>query len=528
MLQDIWDSIQNTQLAEARQKINTLNIEDEYLNKIANLLLAYIALEEQDFDTSIELARSTQAFCEQKKYKIDDLSQDPSGLGLKFLEPCFFHWIMAKSQAGLLHWNDAEYEAQRALDEWENYQISRKPFIIFDLEGCILNDFPQYAKPFIKIVRSLLKKKLTKKEMLDLLVPDNFQPKSFSPRTNGLQNNQPFVSVCICSYCDEQWLQKTIEAVFSNAGYENYEVVLIYQKKSPEDPVDSFLRSNPYSRLKNFIYDTPLGAEKAKEVSYEKSSGEIIISLDGHIIPCHNFIKKTVQVFYDHPEVSILNYGLLATFDDESIDHYYFNEIPYDWNGIIGHMPISHPQSMLFYKPGLYIRQCVMGAAFCMTRKLFNEVGGYLLKNYSWGDKSLGMNAYLYGYQIFTCPELICIHKWHQSSTNAWTDTVRRTKHFEYEIEVPVSSLIIGYVYFSKKYFEEYFIPWIKDLSGSSFDFHWKKFLEQLPQAEDYKTQLWKNAVRSVREYWLEYGEYIIQHLAENEKNFLFRNIEKE
>lgn len=528
MFLEAWNLIQSGHLEEADQRLSELTSEDPYIKNVAILLKAEILVRQGKHEESIHLANTILSELQSYYGSLEDLTHDRTGIGINFLELCLIYYIYMRALEGQHRLEEALQYGEYASNQWEIYSLTRLPFLKISVPPS-LSHLSTEIQAMKKEIRKKRGKKPSKQEILDLLVPENFQPKSnFKAKTNALLHPNPLVSVCIASFCDGPWLKETIDAVIDHAGYENFEVIIVYQKKNAHDPVDSFLEDKKYTehpQIKIFIFDQPLHSEGAKQVAYEQSSGELIVSLDAHILPSKNFIGRTVQIFWENPEVCILNYGLIETREDRLLRYYYFNEVPYHLNGIVGHIPIDNPSLMMFHKPGLYIRQCLIGT-FCIMRHVFQEIGGYLIKQHSWGDKCLGMNAYLYGYQVFVAPDLSCIHKWHQHTHNQWQDTHRKTERFEYPNAVPVAALVVGYFYFSEEYFTNYYIPWVKIFCGPTFDVQWEQFQTLLPSYAAYKPIFWQNAVRSVREYWLQNWDFVYATLPETYKPTLTRDFE--
>lgn len=528
MFQEVWNLIQKQDPEAASRQLDQLVIKDDYSIHMAKILRAEIALQRQDYLQSIEFGNEAFDFFLKRVRTIDELYQDSTGLGIGFLENCLLYWIYARALAGQKRWPEALEWTKNALKQWEFYRIGRRPFLKFRELSQQWDSLPSQIRSHLDLLYQMTQSKPSREELLELIVSDDFNPAlaNFTPKTNDLGPN-PFVTVCIAAYQEGDWLKTTVDAIFENAGYDNYELILVYQKKHSNDSIDSFLESPFYTnhpKLKLVVFDQPLGADHAKQIGYDQGSGELLISLDAHVIPCHDFIKKTVDLFLANSEISLLGYGVVATYLDRSLHHFFFNEVSHWIDGIMVpcHIIYGSPESMIPYKPGLYKRQTFIGAAFCITRQLFTKLGGYLLKDRSWGDKSLAMNAYLYGYYAFAHSDLICIHKWHSNpplTNNPWKET--NPEIFALE-DIPGSALTIGYFYFSKKYFENYFLPWIKQLAGETFDFHWQRFQEKLPELTERKKVFWKHAERSLREYWLEFGDYIWNHLPPEERTSLF------
>lgn len=523
MFKEIWKLITSNQLAEAKHRLSSMEIEDEYLKSVALIIQSEIAFRQKKYEDCFHLNNEALPKFANPINTLEDLTHDRTGIGITFLEHCVIFCSFAKLLMHQKRWAEAWDAVNAAKEQWENYSLSRLPYLKIP-EAANWSHLPTEIDKNFKRLAKELDKKPSKRELLDLLAPDHFTPNlDFAPKMNKLSGPNPLVSVCIASYCDGPWLQETVDAVLANAGYENLEIVVVYQKKNKEEAVEPFLEDKKYTenpKIKIFIFDQPLYSEGAKQIAYEKASGELLVSIDAHIIPCKDLVKKTVKLFWENPEVSLLNYGLVETREDRVLRYFYFNEIPYHFNGMIGHVVIDKPSKMMIHKPGIYIRQCLIGT-FCIMKHVFEEVGGYVIKQHSWGDKCLGMSAYLYGYQVYVSPEISCIHKWHEKRHQEWRDTHRRTERFEYVNELPVASLLVGDFYFSKEYFERFFVPWMEKLCGDTFDKQWKLFQEQRHLYADLKSRFWQKAVRSVREFWLEHGDYIYLHLSEQHQKFL-------
>lgn len=528
-LKEIWELIfKNQSLATANQKLQMIKAEDEYLKNITQIIQAEIELRQGKYGNCINILNEIRVYfikldCDRS---LQDLQHDASGLELNFLENCYINWIYARALTGLERLKEALEFAEKAMQQWDFYRLARLPFL--PTQRAQWQYLPAKFKEYILILRNLLVYPLSKEEWLDLLVPEDFHPKKYVMKSNELPSN-PLVSVCIVSYRERIWLQTSIDAIIANAGYENYEIILILQKDAPEDSTGDFLEHEPYvsnPKIKVKKFDEPLGADRAKEYAYKYTSGQLLINLDSHVIPNKQFMQKTVQIFLENPEVNILTYGVVDVTEQEGLQDYFFNEVPYLLNGIAGIKVIREkPELMIPYRNGLYFRQTIMGATFAITRKCYEEIGGYLLKDRSWGDKALAMSAYLYGYKSFISQEIMCIHRWHSKELfhpNTWTEDFKINAQGYALEEIPFSTLILGYFYFSQKYFEEHLVPWIKSVSKDTFPRHWSRFQNELPELTKRKKAFWEKATCSVKDYWLEYGDYIWSKLNETERNWLF------
>lgn len=532
MFEKAWSLISQNQFNEAQQELSSLDLRDDYSKNFRTLLRAEIALRQGNPTESIQIASEVHAYWGNHPYSLKNLEEDRSGIGLNCLETCFLYLLYTRALIAQSRWQEAWHAGHVALREWQEYKDCRFPFIntAASQQWAI---FPSVIESGLEVVRKNLGKKPSRKKILDLLVPDGFEPSNFKPKTNGLRDANPFVSVCLAAYKEGPWLKDTLDAIFANAGYDHFEVVIIYQKEQPEDAIDPCLEEGPYfnhPKIKLFVFDRPLGCDAAKEKSCEYASGELLISLDAHVILCKDYMAKTVKVFWENPEVCILAFGIIYLDESHRIGSVFFNHIPWDLYAIFCHH-VVRDEGLVYYRPGLYRRPNLPGATFCIMKHVLQEVGGYLTRDfiYSCGDSCLGMSAYLYGYYIYTTKDLVSMHKSHQEGErNLWRDTHRKTKHFEYENDFPASILLIGYFYFSQQYFEQYFVPWIQVICGEQFSFHWEKFQKKLPPYIPLKQAFWAKAVRSVREFWFEFWDHIWPHLSEHQKQALVHNMDPE
>ncbi len=534
MFQELWGQIKNQKAGIALKTIGMLPFENVYLLHVAKILEAEAHLQLGNFEDAVRLAKDALAFFRDydRHRNVGEFSQDLSGIRITFLESCMLNWIAARGFAGLTSWHQSYSFAKEALGLWDNYRLSRLPFLDIAEGEHLWMTLPQEIKAHLAFLQKFMRLPLSKEEWLDLLVPENFTLKKYETKTNHLTKNNPKVSVCIATYRDAEWLQFTVDSILKSAGYENFEIVIILQREpdNESDATGRFLEKEPYlsnPKIKVVRFDQPLGCERAKRQGVEHSCGELVISLDGHVITSENFMAKTVKLFLDYPEVSFLGYGIVDAYEDRTIYGYFHNEIPYLLHAIFGLKVLrnANPEAMIAYKPGLFIRQSVMGAAFCFTRRLYDEVGGYLLNDRTWGDKAFAVSAYLYGYQIFGSPELVCVHRSHLKSLyhpNPWTEDFKVSEKGYALEECTISSLMVGYFYFSEKYFQEHFLSAIRQYSGKSFDRYWQEFQTLLPTLCERKSIFWKGAVRTLREYWLQYGDFIWTRLEEQERRHLF------
>ncbi len=429
MFRAIWDLLEKNKLQEAQKKLATLHPRSVYRQNVVHLLKAEIFLRRDLFDKALESVNLAYGYFSKRQATLDDLTKEHSDLQLNFLEKCFIYWIFARAYASQRKYKKALEYAEYARFEWKLDRNSRRSFLDFD--SCSRWAFLEQSIPlFIEFLEK-------KPQLLDLLVPEGFQPKSFKLKYNQLKH--PLVTICIPSH-------SLVEAIHARAGYDRYEIVV-----------------GPQS-----------------EMVFAK--GELIIHLKEGMVPCDQFIGKTVELFCNNPEVSLLRYGIACTKSKRLIRKYYFDEISEGRAGLFSFIPISNPKECLYYKPSLY-RARTLGPAFCVTKELLEMLSFHplLFDN----EKELSFMAYFYGYSTFFCSNLILL-----------------AESLE---EEPQNLLQTGYLRFSESYFDRYLLPASKKLLSKEV---WKRehklLQENLARLKKLKARIWKGACRSMREYWLQ------------------------
>ena len=104
--------------------------------------------------------------------------------------------------------------------------------------------------------------------------------------------NQKLVSIIMNCYNSEKYLKQAIDSVL-NQSYNSWELI-IWDNKSTDN---TSLIANSYddNRIKYFLAEnfSPLG--EARNMAIKKSTGEIIIRVDGHSIIHYDYVSKCKQ-----------------------------------------------------------------------------------------------------------------------------------------------------------------------------------------------------------------------------------------
>jgi glycosyltransferase involved in cell wall biosynthesis len=583
MYEAVLDQLAAQKIVEAEDlliQIESKNneLDNEYQINLFTLLRAYILQSKGDNTASIETTNSVSSYFKAKSIVIDHILTLPTH-PLAGLENIFIDILWSKSLAGLNRFSEARGFLESAFVDWkkfdfivEHYRLPSDPHpFILALKVQILalrlrisksldslSDAKEAKCYFIEEFEKLFvyseslgehytdalnnaKKEFRKdlenpsllsvkrSELLSLLTPEWATLNPSLPSDNGINSNNPLISVCIAAYKEGEWLKLTIDSILERAQYDNFEVIIVLQKDGESDLSGDFLFSSPYSedkRIKVFTYLKPLGSEGGKDTAVNHAQGDIICAFDSHVIPAFGFLKLIAHIFSSYREINVMVFGMTYTDSTRIIGITFYDEIPYELNGVVGCRSIQDSAKLQHYKDGLLFRHSLLGGGYVITKSCYKEVYGYeLLPNYGWGDKLLGMGCYLYGYTIFCHLDLIAIHRYHEDHSSFWTDSTRKTGEFEYQIEVVANALRFGYCYFSSNYFQTHFMPWIESLAQDNFEIQYRIFEADIPKLNIYREKFWKGARRSIKDYWEEYWDFIWPHLQENERIALTRGM---
>ncbi|WP_028403174.1 glycosyltransferase [Ectobacillus panaciterrae] len=109
---------------------------------------------------------------------------------------------------------------------------------------------------------------------------------------------QPFVSVVIAAYNEEKVIAKTIRSIL-DSDYRDFEVIIVDDgsKDGTSKAIQEAFHKHPKVRL---IQKENGGKASAMNLGFQKSQGEIVISLDADTIIAQDAISLMVRHFEDH------------------------------------------------------------------------------------------------------------------------------------------------------------------------------------------------------------------------------------
>ncbi len=135
-------------------------------------------------------------------------------------------------------------------------------------------------------------------------------------------SNAPTISVCMATYNGERWILAQLKSVLEQLG-PNDEVILV-DDCSSDSTVDR-ARSLSDTRILIFQNEANLGVDTTFEKALKLARGSFIFLCDQDDLWCPDKVRRTMQVFSDRPEVTlVLSDAQLIDGDDHLIAPSYF------------------------------------------------------------------------------------------------------------------------------------------------------------------------------------------------------------
>ncbi|PFH68069.1 glycosyl transferase family 2 [Bacillus cereus] len=124
------------------------------------------------------------------------------------------------------------------------------------------------------------------------------QKKKTKSRLFANSSYQPFVSVVIAAYNEEKVIAKTIRSIL-DSNYREFEVIVVDDgsKDDTSKVIQETFYKHPRVRL---IQKENSGKSSAMNLGFQKSTGEIIVTLDADTIIAQDAISLMIRHFEDH------------------------------------------------------------------------------------------------------------------------------------------------------------------------------------------------------------------------------------
>ncbi|MCD4677445.1 MAG: glycosyltransferase family 2 protein [Desulfobacula sp.] len=140
---------------------------------------------------------------------------------------------------------------------------------------------------------------------------------TISPNKRNKNNNEPFVTILIAAFNEEDCIEKTIKNKLElNYPKERYEVIVISDEST--DQTDDIVKKYETEKVRLLRQVPRAGKTSALNMAVPGSKGEIIVFSDANSIYDPNVLKKLVANFAD-PAVGYVSGKMIYTDPDGSV-----------------------------------------------------------------------------------------------------------------------------------------------------------------------------------------------------------------
>lgn len=226
-----------------------------------------------------------------------------------------------------------------------------------------------------------------------------FIPDALARNTTLLQVEKPKVSVIFVARNEDEWLEKTLDSLYSTANKTSYESI-VYDDSSTDNCCDGLVVHQLLGSD-----GTSIGPSRARNMGAINAKGEILIFCDAHLKFKDNWIDELIAPIEDY-RCDIVN----PIISDIAIT----STTGYGWD---------FDTKSFQYKWARYCTEFtyvggMAGGCFAIPKDIFNKVGMFDPKFSKWGmeDSELGLRASLCGYRIAIEPKVDVGHFFKESN----------------------------------------------------------------------------------------------------------------
>jgi len=301
-----------------------------------------------------------------------------------FLKPCWSPIYFRYNNIGNAVW--IKFKLFKSLHNFD-----------FDLFKADISNFSNLRISYLSEILSIT-------EVKTLEISNNFKPKFKNLNNNGL------TSIIILTKDKPEYLERLVNSINSNTYKIKYEIIIV-DHESKEDKTIKLL--NQYSKepnIKVIKYSGIFNYSVMNNLAVSNSSGDYLAFLNNDVeILDNTWITKCLSYLTEDTKVGVIGSKLI--YPNKTIQHCGISVGIYS---TAGHLQ----RGSLLSDPGymntlLYPHEvlAVTGAFMFITRKLFDEVGGFD-KNYPviLNDVDLCLKVYEKGYRNIVLSDLISVH----------------------------------------------------------------------------------------------------------------------
>jgi len=214
-------------------------------------------------------------------------------------------------------------------------------------------------------------------------------------------------SVIIPSHNEGDWLRRTVMGVLENTDYPDFEIVVVADGCT--DNSTEFLQEKHIPNVTLISLPVSVGAAKARNKGAHKATGEYLVFIDSHMIPHDANWLTELFLQLEQKNIGVASLCIPHLEEPDRIAYVYTVKdlfLEPTWEA-----PLDKNKTQLV--------PVISGACFGITKKLFDETGGFDEGLQKWGREDLEYSLRLWrmGYDLSMSPCAAIAHSWERKRT---------------------------------------------------------------------------------------------------------------
>ncbi|KAB1185473.1 MULTISPECIES: glycosyltransferase family 2 protein [Haloferax] len=262
------------------------------------------------------------------------------------------------------------------------------------------------------------------------------------------ETHSPLVSYVVATYNRPDDLTEAIDSILRQE-YRPIEVVVI--SNSTDETAELFSRGGRFDLdcVKHYNLPGRMGVPEARNVGFDRASGEILVSIDDDaVLKNPNATDTIVSKFEDNPDIGILAFQSRNYFTDE-----------------INRKEIPDPPTLGMDATDEFRTAFFIGVGNAIRRSTLEKTGGYPASFvYGFEEMDLSFRTLDNGYDILYTPSVVVHHK--KSPEGRRPDRETQERLVGNRIKLAFRNLPWRYVFFTTLIWSAYSLVLTKRLSS--------------------------------------------------------------
>lgn len=317
----------------------------------------------------------------------------------------------------------------RYLDGLRDAEIAHLPYPAYWWRRSAVTFSQTHAKAAAERTRTLLRRRYDRSDhRVSVQAARSGSRVMFEPS----DGNWPGVSVVIPNKEAEKLLKTTLQGLYEETDYPDFEVIVVDNGSTNKDVFqlyDDFIQRQ--ENFQTIRFEEPFNFARSVNKGINAASHDIVLLLNNDIEVIEPGWLKEMVSCLAYPNVGIVGAKLL--FPDRSIQH---AGVIVGFGDLAGHWYLKGPEDIGANMNRLHFRNmmtCVTGAAMLITRHCLDEIGPWDETNFkvAYNDVDFCLRAYEAGIGTIWTPYATLVH--HESATRGYEDSPVKQRRFAAE-----------------------------------------------------------------------------------------------